>query len=131
MSPSVDVDIAADFDLLGKVVGDLEKDIVVNGKDSVSGTLHYVTGYTGFSGDPAEQEGHYIALHVTHPTADSIAVMLHGGTVGHPVTLDEDGIAVVRIADPKTQKLEFIATKSGVTSSVTLELDDLVLEPEE
>lgn len=57
--------------------------------------------------------------------------MLHGGTVGHPATLDEDGIAVVRIADPKTQKLEFIATKSGVTSSVTLELDDLVLEPEE
>ena len=57
--------------------------------------------------------------------------MLHGGTVGHPVTLDSDGIAVVRIADTKTQKLEFIATKSGITSSVTLSLKDIVLEPEE
>ena len=116
---------------MGKVVGDLEENIVVNGKDSVSGTLHYVTDYTGFSGDPEEQEGHFLALHVTHPTADSLAVMLHGGTVGHPVTLDEDGIAVVRIADTETQKLEFIATKSGVTSSVTLSLKDLVLEAEE
>ena len=112
-------------------MGDLEKDIVVNGKDSVSGTLHYVTEYTGFSGDPAEQEGHFLALHATHPTADSIAVMVHGGTVGHPVTLDSDGIAVLRIADTKTQTIEFIATKSGVTSSVTLSLKKLVLEPEE
>ena len=59
------------------------------------------------------------------------ALKVHGGTVGHPVTLDSDGIAVLRIADTKTQTIEFIATKSGVTSSVTLSLKDLVLEPEE
>lgn len=109
----------------------MQSDINIVGKSEITGTLKYVTGYTGFSGKTEEQSGNYIALHATHPTADSIAVMLHGGTVGHPVTLDSDGLAVVRISDKETQTLEFIATKSGVTSSVTYSLRNLTLEAAE
>ena len=122
-------DVSAE-DLLGKTAAELQSDINIVGKSEITGSLKYVTGYTGFSGDVAEQSGHYIALHATHATADSIAVMLHGGTVGHPVTLDSDGLAIVRISDKDKQTIECIATKSGVTSSVTYSLRNLVLEPE-
>ena len=49
--------------LLGKELSDLQSGVSV-GQDAIAGTLKYVTGYTGFSGDPAEQEGHYLALHI-------------------------------------------------------------------
>jgi len=99
----------------------------VNGKDTVTGTLKYVTGYTGFSGDEEEQSGNYLVLHATHPTADSIKAKLHGGKHGE-VTLDNDGILITRVTDPAKQTIEFTAVKSGVTSSVTLSLRDLVLQ---
>lgn len=108
----------------------MQQGVTVNGKDSVSGTLKYVTGYTGFSGDVEEQSGHYLVLHATHATADSIKAKLHGGKHGE-VTLDSDGILVTRVTDPATQTIEFKAVKSGVTSSVTLSLRDLVLEEAE
>ena len=99
----------------------------MNGKDTVTGTLKYVTGYTGFSGDEEEQSGNYLVLHATHPTADSIKAKLHGGKHGE-VTLDSDGILITRITDPAKQTIVFTAVKSGVTSSVTLSLRDLVLQ---
>jgi len=122
--------VAADTDLLGKVIGDLQKsDVKVNGKDSVTGTLKYVSDYTGFSGDTEEQQGHYLVLHATHPTADSIKAKLHGG-VHDEVTLDSDGILITRITDPKKQTLVFTAVKGENEACVTLSLKDLVLEPE-
>ena len=46
----------------------------------IGGTLHYVTGYTGFSGLPEEQEGNYLALYAEAEDATSIAVRPLGGT---------------------------------------------------
>ena len=43
-------------------MADLQKDIVVS-NGAISGTLKYVTGYTGFSGDTSEQSGHYLCIH--------------------------------------------------------------------
>lgn len=127
-SLSVDTDISADTDLLGKVVGDLQANIDI-GTDAISGTLKYVTGYTGFSGTTAEQSGNYIALHCeAFPTADSITVELIGGTVGHPITLDSDGLIVIRITDTDTQSIEVVATKGASKIVKRYTLNFLTLE---
>lgn len=125
---SVDTGISASEDLLGKYITDLQSNIVVS-DGNVRGTLKYVTEYTGFSGDPAEQSGNYLALHfATVPDADSITVELINGSVGHPITLDSDGICIFRISDKDTQYIEVVATKDDRTITKTLYLQGLVLE---
>ena len=74
-----------------------------------------MTGYTGFSGDPEEQEGNYIALHFEDDDASSIAVKVIGSD-HDPVTLDEDGLFVGRIADKSTQTIKVVASKTGYES---------------
>ena len=106
---------------------DLQSDIVLDGS-RISGNLKYVTGYTGFSGDPAEQEGNYIALHAeTDFNEDSITLELINGTVGHPVTLDSDGLMVVRITNTETQKIRLVATKGSRTRVKLYDLSGLKL----
>lgn len=59
VSPDVEIP-AAGQDLYGKSVGDMVEDIEVAEDGSVTGTFHYVTGYTGFnSAVPTEQEGYF------------------------------------------------------------------------
>lgn len=99
-------------DLLGKAASDLQQDIVI-GSGKITGKLKYVTGYTGFSGDPAEQSGNYLALLCESDEADAITVELVGGNVGHPVTLDSDGLIVIRITDKSSQSIRIVASKDG------------------
>lgn len=54
MRLSVDADIPAGTNLLGKSVTDLQSDIVL-GDGEITGALKHVTGYTDFSGDASEQ----------------------------------------------------------------------------
>lgn len=129
MTLSVDADIQAGEDLLGKSVTNLQSGVAIDGSH-VTGSLKYVTGYTAFSGEPELQSGHYLALHAECDDADSITVEVINGTVGHPVTLDDDGLAILRIADKDAQSIEFVATKDGVKRSKKLLLSDLVLEEE-
>lgn len=86
---TIDADIEDSVDLLGKKASDLQKGIkIVDGR--IYGTLKYVTGYTGFSGNPAEQQGYYLALHYECEGADSIKV--------NDVTVDpNDGIHILII----------------------------------
>lgn len=117
--------------MLGKVVADLQENISIS-DTAITGTLHYVEGYTGFSGDPAEQEGNYLAFHCsTYPEADSITVELVNGVVGHPVTLDSDGLIIIRITDKDEQYIEVVATKGGEKIKRTLYLSGLTLEEDE
>lgn len=44
-----------EVDLFDKTVSDLQNDIVI-GEDGISGTLKYVTGYTGFSSVAANRK---------------------------------------------------------------------------
>lgn len=115
-------------DLLDKDVDDLQEGIVV-GENSISGTLKYVTGYTGFSGDEAEQSGHYLALHFASEADAVITVEIDGGHHG-PVTLDEDGIIILRLEDPH-QGIKVTTTVSGVSASRYFSLRELVFEEEE
>lgn len=121
------VGLSGDVDLLGKTADDLQEDVEV-GVDAITGTLHYVTDYTGFSGDPAEQEGNYLALKVTAIDGATITVELINGTVGHPVTLDEDGMIVIRISDQSTQSVQVVATKDNKSEVYNYSISGLTLE---
>ena len=123
---SVDADISAGTDLLGKSASDLQTGIEI-GADSITGTLKYVTGYTGFSGDSSEQSGNYLAFHAEADGSDSITIELINGTVGHPVTLDSDGLAIVRITNKATQRLRVVAYKDGNTVVKEYDLSGLTL----
>lgn len=123
---SVDSDISAGTDLLGKSVSDLQSGITI-GSDAITGTLKYVTGYTGFSGDVSEQSGNYIALHCESAGADKITVELINGTVGHPVELDDDGLIVIRITDKATQKIKVVAYEGERTVEKVYGLTGLTL----
>lgn len=116
---SVDTSIGASVDLFGKTVSDLQDEIVIE-NNAISGTLKYVDDYTGFSGDVSLQSGNYIALHFSVPEVDDVTITV---TVTNPVVLDEDGIAVLRIADKSSQTITVVASKDGyesVTKVLTL-----------
>lgn len=108
----------------------MQEEIEIDGTE-ISGTLHYVEGYTGFSGDPAEQEGNYLALHfaANDPTAE-ISVELIGGTVGNPKKLDDDGLCIFRISNKDTQLIRVYAESDNGTVVKTYSLSGLTLEEE-
>jgi len=107
------------------VVSDLQSDIVI-GEKTISGTLNYLDDYTGFSGDPAEQVGNFIALHVTSDDGATITAQ----TVGKDrvVTLDADGLIIVHVWTIG-QEIKFTATKGGVSTSKTYGFRGCTLEP--
>lgn len=110
--------------LLGKLASDLQTEVTIS-DGVISGKLKYVTGYTGFSGNPAEQEGNYLALKVEGVEAsDVVTVELLGGTVGHPITLDSDRNIVLKIANTETQSVKVVvngeATKTYALTGLEL-----------
>ena len=117
------------MDLLGKDITDLQSNVSVGANGIISGTLLYLDDYTGFSGDPAEQVGNYLAVKATAADGATIEAELIGGVHG-PVTLDSDGILIARITNPKKQKLRFTATVSGKSDTIIYSLKGLTLEAE-
>ncbi|MBO6083185.1 MAG: hypothetical protein J6P46_09230 [Bacteroidales bacterium] len=129
MSVNVDANIDPEEDLFGKTVGDLQEDIVVS-TEGVTGTLKYVADYSSAYG-PGENSGNYIVLHCATPgfEGSTITAEVVNGVHG-PVTLDEDGIVILRIADKDLQTVRIVASNDGETDSVELDLSQLVLETE-
>ena len=126
---SLSADIETSVDLLGKIITDLQSEVTVSG-DTISGTLAYIDDYTGFSGDAEEQVGHFLAVKCTADEGDTITLNLIGGRHG-PVTLDEDGICIIRITNKDTQMLEYTATGAdGSTETRLFKLTGLTLTPE-
>ena len=128
LSLTLAADIASDTDLLGKVVSDLQTGIEVGEDNKITGTLKYVTGYTEFSGDAAEQSGNYLAVHATADEGAIIKAEIIGGDHGE-VTLDEDGILIARIKN-NLQALRFSATTSAGTQTIIYDLSGLTLNEE-
>ena len=124
---TVDVDIASGTDLFGKTVSDLQSDIVI-GSDEITGTLNYIDDYTGFSGDPSLQAGNFIAIHASVPDVEDVTITVK---VTNPVTLDDDGIAVLRIANKDSQTITVVASKDGYASvEKVFDLSGLTCEEE-
>lgn len=123
----VDPAIAADFDLLGKVVADLQKDIAISA-NNITGTLKYIDDYTGFSGDPEEQVGHFLAFKVDFDE-DYDSLTVETASSGEQ-TLDSDKTMVLRIV--KKAPFTVRAYKNSKCVSVkSYDVDQLVLEPAE
>ena len=122
MTLSADADIDAEEDLLGKVVANLQEDVEIDGTD-ITGTLHYLDDYTGFSGDPELQSGNYVALHFESSVPATIQAAYNERTV----TLTDDGILIVRVAD-KDKPLTMTATYLGQVVTKTYDLSGLTLE---
>ena len=123
----IDTEVAADTDLLGKVIGDLQSGVVIRG-NIVSGVLNKITDYTGFSGLEAEQSGHYLVVHASVPGQNgvTISVSKDGGTTYK--ALDGDGILIFRTTSA-SQKLTFKAVKGGSTDFIrTYRLSGLTLK---
>lgn len=112
-----------------KNITDLQSNIVVNGPD-ITGTVKYVTGYTGFSGDPAKQSGNYLALSFdAGVTADRITVeMVNDLDKKGAQVLDSDKDAVFRITDKELQYIEVKAYRGLEVSTRVLRFDKLTLE---
>ena len=89
---------------------DLQANVKV-GRRSVSGTLHYVTGYTGFSSNPAEQSGHYVVIHADSDDATAITAKMFPS--GREVELDSDRTIIIRVTNINNQRVTFTATKEG------------------
>ena len=107
----VDTSIGGSVDLFGKTVSDLQSNVAI-GDSAITGTLKYVADYSSaFGGDLSS--GNYIAIHAEVPGVDGVTITVK---VTNPVTLDEDGIAVLRIADKSTQTITVVASKEGCES---------------
>ena len=123
-------DIPEGTDLLGKELDDLQVNVSV-GNSGIGGTLHYVTGYTGFSGETELQSGNYLVLKCDTGaiSGSTITCELIGGDYG-PATLDPDGIIIFRVKN-KQQKVKVTASKDGyATVTRTYDLASLILQSE-
>lgn len=112
--------------LFGKTVDELQSDIAID-DDQITGTLHYVEGYTDFSSEPSQQSGNYLALKFTAPEDATTTVEVLEGTKG-PVTLDEDMNIVLLIADEETQSVKVTVKKGDETTEKVYGLTGLNLE---
>lgn len=100
--------------MFGKVASDLQTGVALNSAgNGITGTLKYVTDYTGFSGNPELQEGNYIVFHTEVPDVEGVTIT---ATMDNTSTLDEDGIAVFRVRDKSSQTLTIVASKEGYDS---------------
>lgn len=114
-------------DVLGKATSALQEGVQVRG-NNIKGTLKYVTGYTGFSGDVEEQSGNYLAVYLPIPEGATAKADLVGGTTGEQ-TLD-DGIIVLRITDKDAETLKISVTSGSQTAVKVFSLSGLTLEAE-
>lgn len=117
-----------DIDLFGKVASDLQSAVTVS-EDAITGTLHYVDDYTGFSSIAEEQAGNYLALKCTAIEGATITVEVVNGTKG-PVTLDPDGLIVLRLINKDTQSIKVTATINNITETKIYSLSQMTFEPE-
>lgn len=113
----------------GKNVSDLQTNVNVTG-DAISGTIKYVTGYTGFNGsNPTEQEGNYLALDFNAtPWPDRMTVELVGGTKGEVELTQEDKFCVFRITDKSSQTIRLKVDKQDTHIEKTYKLSGLTLD---
>ena len=131
--------------VLDREVSKLQKDVGI-AYPYVTGTLLYNENYTGFSNDPEEWEGHYLALKATKDVYDPTSAKSEedydvyfevvNGKMKEPKKLDEDMNIVAKISDPLTQKIRFFSVDSGgdpkedpIYGEKVLDLRELTLAP--
>ena len=106
--------------------------MTVNG-NKITGTLKYVTDYTGFSSDPALQSGNFLALKFSDidENITSVKVGIEPGTPAVEVINDPDMNGVFRILNPATNKFVVTISDGSHTKRQVFDLSGLTLEDEE
>lgn len=104
---------------------DLQSDVTISG-NAISGILNYIDDYS--SAFPSGLDsGNYIALHFAANVPDAEIEV----TITNPVTLDDDGLFVGRIADKDSQTITVVARADGYNDvTKTYTLTDLICEEE-
>lgn len=124
---TVDFNISDSTDLLGKYVYELQENVSLTG-NKITGTLLKVEDYTGFSGDPVEQKGNYIAIHCSVPGVNGATIKFISKSGKKYVVDPSDGLIVLRMA-VKPTKFRFEISKDGIpTVEKTFDASGLVLE---
>ena len=115
------------MDLFGKTVSDLQRNVSIS-NNRIGGILNYVDDYSGFSSDPSLTSGNYLVIHAEVPGVEGVSISVK---VTNPVILDEDGIAVLRIADKSSQTVTVVASKEGCEDvEMVFDLNDLECQSE-
>lgn len=116
---------------LGNVTAaDLQSDVKFKSNLSVTGTLNYVTKFTGYSNNTAEQSGNFLAFKAEKPDIEGEPEMYmkyDGNPSRGEVKFDTDMIGVVRVKD-KTKKLHIIAKVGEKVYDSAYDLRNLVLK---
>lgn len=117
--------------LLGKSLSDLQTSVEIDMDTcTMTGTLKYVTGYTGFSGDEELQKGHYLAIKADVDDVSGVTYTINTGK--GDVELDSDQILIWRVDEryPSTP-LEVTASKTGFAPvKRTFNISGLTLAPQ-
>ena len=100
--------------------------------NKITGTLHHVDNFTGFSSLPEEQTGNYlVTTYSPEPSEADVYVYKTSGTVGWKKLTKPALTLVSRITDPKKQKLQVYYELDGTKSeTVEYDLSGLILENE-
>ena len=115
-------------DVLGKKVRDLQDNLVIS-SGQIHGILKYISDYTGYSNQPDEQSGNYMAVSFSgYPEGTKITVELTGSPKG-PWVMKSNNL-VARITDNKSQVFKVKAEKDGYEWSEEYSLANLVCEEE-
>lgn len=124
LSVSVDADIYAKEDLHGKVISDLQENIVFD-VEGVTGTLKYVSDYSE-AFDSGENSGWYLAFHCSTPGVDDAEIIVNSSDGGTVLWDSETGIAICRITDKDTQVIGITAEKDGSYANAIIDLSGLM-----
>ena len=118
-------------DCFGLIPSDLQSNIVISG-NKITGTLHHVDNYTGFSSLPEEQTGNYlVTTYSPEPPEAEVYVYKTSGTVGWKKLTKPALTLVSRITDKNEQKLQVYYELNGKKSeTVEYDLSGLILENE-
>lgn len=119
------------MELFGKKVNTLQTRVRVS-DNAISGTLKYVEGYTGFSGDPDLQSGNFIALKFSNidERATSVKVGLDPSAGSGLVEIlnDPDKNGVFRISNKNNQNFKVVITDGTHTRTQTFDLATLTVQ---
>lgn len=113
ISPDIMTIPAAGQDLYGKTVGDMiGSDVKVSEDGNVTGTFHYVTGYTGFnSSKTSEQEGYYFPFTLTK-SGEKMTFKKNGRATKSDIDFEANNVFRVTSSD----KFEVIVDGSSVVT---------------
>lgn len=108
MSPDLVALFPAGQDLLGKTAGDLVgEDLKVLNDGTVTGTFHYVTGYTGFSSNEEEQSGYYFPFKLgSSVSGETMTFKKNGVPTKTDIPFDADIVFRVTAGDTFTVEVD-------------------------